>query len=252
MSHTQVIEERGQAGRVVNPLAQSKSVLIVEDDPAVARLIRLYLARAGYEVLVAEDGAEGLSLALERRPSLVVLDLNLPGMDGIEVCKRLRTESDISIIMVTARVEEEDRLSGLNLGADDYVTKPFSPRELVARVNAVLRRSKPGSRESTSDKSRLAMGDIAMELDTRTVTVGNKPVKLTPTEYSLLEYFMGATGRTVTRDQLINSALGYDFDGFDRTVDTHVSNLRRKLKSSQGADQYIRTVYGIGYRFEPA
>ena len=148
MSHTQVLEERGQAGRVVNPLAQSKSVLIVEDDPAVARLIRLYLARAGYEVLVAEDGAEGLSLALERRPSLVVLDLNLPGMDGIEVCKRLRTESDISIIMVTARVEEEDRLSGLNIGADDYVTKPFSPRELVARVNAVLRRSKPGSRES--------------------------------------------------------------------------------------------------------
>ena len=174
MSHTQVLEERGQAGRVVNPLAQSKSVLIVEDDPAVARLIRLYLARAGYEVLVAEDGAEGLSLALERRPSLVVLDLNLPGMDGIEVCKRLRTESDVSIIMVTARVEEEDRLSGLNIGADDYVTKPFSPRELVARVNAVLRRSKPGSRESTSDKGRLAMGDIAMDLDTRTVTVGNE------------------------------------------------------------------------------
>ena len=234
MSNTQVLDKRAHASSAMTHPAQGESVLIVEDDPAVARLIRLYLARAGYEVLVAEDGAKGLSLALERRPSLVVLDLNLPGMDGIEVCKRLRTESDISIIMVTARVEEEDRLSGLNLGADDYVTKPFSPRELVARVNAVLRRSKPGSRESTSDKSRLAMGDIAMDLDTRTVTVGNKPVKLTPTEYSLLEYFMGATGRTVTRDQLINSALGYDFDGFDRTVDTHVSNLTAEIKVLSG------------------
>ena len=252
MSQTQLLEERGQTGRAVTHSAQSKSVLVVEDDPAVARLIRLYLVRAGYEVLVAEDGAEGLSLALEKRPSLVVLDLNLPGMDGIEVCGRLRADSDVSIIMVTARVEEEDRLRGLNLGADDYVTKPFSPRELVARVNAVLRRSKPGSQESAQVQGRLAVGDIAMDLETRTVTVGNNAVKLTPTEYSLLEYFMGAAGRTVTRDQLINNALGYDFDGFDRTVDTHVSNLRRKLKSSVGADQYIKTVYGIGYRFEPA
>ena len=170
MSHTQILEERAQAGRAVTPPAQSKSVLIVEDDRAVARLIRLYLVRAGYEVLVAEDGAEGLSLALERCPSLVVLDLNLPGMDGIEVCKRLRTESDVSIIMVTARVEEEDRLSGLNLGADDYVTKPFSPRELVARVNAVLRRSKPGSQESTPGQGRIAVGEIAMNLDSRTVS----------------------------------------------------------------------------------
>ena len=252
MSQTQLLEERGQTGRAVTHSAQSKSVLVVEDDPAVARLIRLYLVRAGYEVLVAEDGAEGLNLALEKRPSLVVLDLNLPGMDGIEVCGRLRADSDVSIIMVTARVEEEDRLRGLNLGADDYVTKPFSPRELVARVNAVLRRSKPGSQESAQVQGRLAVGDIAMDLETRTVTVGNNAVKLTPTEYSLLEYFMGAAGRTVTRDQLINNALGYDFDGFDRTVDTHVSNLRRKLKSSVGADQYIKTVYGIGYRFEPA
>ena len=252
MSHTQVLEERAKAVRAVTHPAQSTSVLVVEDDPAVARLIRLYLVRAGYEVLVAEDGAKGLSLALERRPSLVVLDLNLPGMDGIEVCKRLRTGSDISIIMVTARVEEEDRLRGLNLGADDYVTKPFSPRELVARVNAVLRRSKPGPEENSARRGHLSVGHIAVDLETRTVMVGDQTVKLTPTEYSLLEYFMGAAGRTVTRDQLINNALGYDFDGFDRTVDTHVSNLRRKLKSSLGADQYIKTVYGIGYRFEPA
>ena len=252
MSQTQMLQMRTPAGRSLTHPAQSEYVLVVEDDHAVARLIRLYLIRAGYDVVVAEDGAEGLSLALERRPSLVVLDLNLPGMDGIEICRRLRAESDVSIIMVTARVEEADRLNGLNLGADDYVMKPFSPRELVARVKAVLRRSKRTSEESAAGQRRLKVGEITMDLDARTVTVGENTVRLTPTEYLLLEYFMGARGRTVTRDQLINSSLGYDFDGFDRTVDTHVSNLRRKLKSSPGAIQYIKTVYGIGYRFEPA
>ena len=252
MSNTQLLEDRTREGRDATPPAGVKSVLIVEDDPAVARLVRLYLVQAGYEVLAAEDGTEGLRLALEKRPALVVLDLNLPGMDGIEVCKNLRSDSDVSIIMVTARVEEEDRLRGLNIGADDYVTKPFSPRELVARVNAVLRRSKPAAQETTARRGLLAVGDITMDLDTRTVNVGEETVKLTPTEYSLLEYFMASEGRTVTRDQLINGALGYDFDGFDRTVDTHVSNLRRKLKSPVAADRYIKTVYGIGYRFEPA
>ena len=236
---------------IVDP-GRGKSVLVVEDDSAVARLIRLYLVQAGYEVMVADDGSEGLRLALERSPSLVVLDLNLPGMDGIEVCNSLRSRSDVSIIMVTARVEEEDRLRGLNLGADDYVTKPFSPRELVARVNAVLRRSRPGLQEAPARSGLLAAGDIFMDLDARTVTVNEQVVKLTPTEYSLLEYFMNSVGRTVTRDQLISGALGYDFDGFDRTVDTHVSNLRRKLNSQARAEQYIKTVYGIGYRFEPA
>ncbi len=252
MSHTQLLEDRTREGEEVAPPAGVRSVLVVEDDPAVARLVRLYLAQAGYEVLVADDGAEGLRLALERRPSLVVLDLNLPGMDGIEVCKNLRANSDVSIIMVTARVEEEDRLRGLNIGADDYVTKPFSPRELVARVNAVLRRSRPVSQEPPARQGLLEIGDITMDLDARTVKIGPETARLTPTEYSLLEYFMASEGRTVTRDQLINGALGYDFDGFDRTIDTHVSNLRRKLKSSRRADQYIKTVYGIGYRFESA
>ncbi len=252
MSHTQVLEDHARQGEELTPPAGVKSVLVVEDDPAVARLVRLYLVQAGYEVLVADDGAEGLRLALERRPSLVVLDLNLPGMDGIEVCKNLRANSDVSIIMVTARVEEEDRLRGLNIGADDYVTKPFSPRELVARVNAVLRRSRPVSQEPPVRRGLLVVGDITMDLEVRTVKVSRETVKLTPTEYSLLEYFMASEGRTVTRDQLINGALGYDFDGFDRTIDTHVSNLRRKLKSPRRADQYIKTVYGIGYRFEPA
>ena len=252
MPNSQMLGERALTDEAVMDPGQGKSVLVVEDDPAVARLIRLYLAQAGYEVLVADDGSEGLRLALEHSPSIVVLDLNLPGMDGIEVCNALRSRSDVPIIMVTARVEEEDRLSGLNLGADDYVTKPFSPRELVARVNAVLRRSKPGLQETPARTGPLAAGDIVMDLDARTVTVGEQVVRLTPTEYSLLEYFMNSIGRTVTRDQLISGALGYDFDGFDRTVDTHVSNLRRKLNAPARADQYIKTVYGIGYRFEPA
>ena len=252
MPNAQLLGERPLTDEAVTEPVQGKSVLVVEDDPAVARLIRLYLVQAGYDVTVADDGAEGLRLALEHTPSLVVLDLNLPGMDGVEVCKNLRSRSDVSIIMVTARVEEEDRLRGLNLGADDYVTKPFSPRELVARVNAVLRRSQPGLQETSPRNGRLSAGDIVMDLDARTVTVGEQAVRLTPTEYSLLEYFMNSVGRTVTRDQLITGALGYDFDGFDRTVDTHVSNLRRKLNSPARADLYIKTVYGIGYRFEPA
>ena len=252
MPNAQLLGVRPLTDETVSDPGQGKSVLVVEDDPAVARLIRLYLVQAGYEVMVADDGTAGLRLALEHSPSLVVLDLNLPGMDGIEVCKSLRSESDVSIIMVTARVEEQDRLRGLNLGADDYVTKPFSPRELVARVNAVLRRSGPGLQEVPAHGGRLAAGAIVMDLDARTVTVGEQTVRLTPTEYSLLEYFMNSVGRTVTRDQLISGALGYDFDGFDRTVDTHVSNLRRKLTSPSRADQYIKTVYGIGYRFEPA
>lgn len=252
MPNSQVLGKRAMTDDAVMDPGQGKSVLVVEDDPAVARLIRLYLVQAGYEVLVAGDGSEGLRLALERSPSLVVLDLNLPGMDGIEVCNALRSRSNVSIIMVTARVEEEDRLRGLNLGADDYVTKPFSPRELVARVNAVLRRSKPGLQETPDRSGRLAAGDIVMDLDARTVTAGEQVVRLTPTEYSLLEYFMNSVGRTVTRDQLISGALEYDFDGFDRTVDTHVSNLRRKLNAHARVDQYIKTVYGIGYRFEPS
>ena len=252
MPTAQVLGERPLTGEAVSDPGQGKSVLVVEDDPAVARLVRLYLAQAGYDVMVTGDGSQGLRLALEHSPSLVVLDLNLPGMDGIEVCNSLRSRSDVSIIMVTARVEEEDRLRGLNLGADDYVTKPFSPRELVARVNAVLRRGRTGAQEIPARSRRLAAGDIVMDLDARSVTVGEQAVRLTPTEYSLLEYFMNSVGRTVTRDQLISGALGYDFDGFDRTVDTHVSNLRRKLNSPARADQYIKTVYGIGYRFEPA
>ncbi len=232
--------------------AERESVLIVEDDRAVAQLIRLYLVQAGYEVFTAWDGAEGLRLALEHQPSLVVLDLNLPEMDGVEVCRRLRAESNIPVIMVTARIEESDRLAGLDMGADDYVVKPFSPRELTARVKAVLRRTVlSAQQDGDGDVGRLEAGAIVMSLDERTVTIEGRPLTLTPTEFRLLEYFMRSEGRTFSREQLINGSLGYDFDGFDRTVDTHVSNLRRKLKSSGGYDRYVKTVYGFGYKFDP-
>ena len=227
------------------------TILIVEDDPTVAQLIRLYLAKDGYHVVTAATGPDGVNMARESQPALILLDLMLPGMDGTEVCKAVRAESDVPVIMVTARVEEEDRLSGLDLGADDYVTKPFSPRELVARVRAVLRRT---SREKARDEEAggvLAVGGIMVDLNARTVTVDGKPVFLTPTEYRLLTYFIESKGRTVSRDQIIQNAFGYDFEGFDRTVDTHISNLRRKIET--GPDQrYLITVYGVGYRFESA
>jgi DNA-binding response OmpR family regulator len=229
------------------PAAQT--ILIVEDDSTVAQLIRLYLVRDGYEVAVAADGPEGVRLARERRPDLVLLDLNLPGMDGVEVCATLRAESDVPVIMVTARVSEDDRLAGLDLGADDYITKPFSPRELAARVRAVLRRS---SRERTRQQEangRLVSGDIEVNLHSRQVRVQGASISLTPTEYRLLTYFIESQSRALTREQIIQGAFGYDFDGFDRTVDTHISNLRRKIEAA-GGGRRLKTVYGVGYRFE--
>jgi DNA-binding response OmpR family regulator len=226
------------------------TVLIVEDDPDTVNLVQLYLRRDGYQVLTASEGHEGLKLAKEAGPSLVVLDLMLPGLDGMEICRQLRQESDVPIIMLTARVEEEDRLEGLNLGADDYVTKPFSPRELAARVRAVLRRT---ARDAEQEgPPRLSIGDITVDLEKRTVEMRGEQVHLTPTEYRLLVLLMREPGRTFSRDQIIDHVFGYDFDGFDRTVDAHVSNLRSKLEKDPYKPRYIRTVYGVGYRFGDA
>lgn len=227
-----------------------KTALIVEDDKAVLQLIRLYLAQAGYRVLEAQDGIVGLRMALEESPDIVLLDLNLPGMDGIEVCKNVRKESDVPIIMVTARVEEDDRLRGLDLGADDYVSKPFSPRELVARVNAVLRRSKRNAEKQKESGNRLTAGAVVIDLDRRSATVLGKEVDLTPTEFRLLSYFVEGRGRTVSREQIIENVFGYDFSGYDRTVDTHVSNLRKKLDAANPDGKHLKTMYGIGYRFD--
>ena len=226
------------------------TVLIVEDDSNVAQLARLYLERDGYRVISAGDGATGLALAREEQPSLVVLDVMLPRLNGMDVCRALRQESEVPIIMLTARVEEEDRLLGLNLGADDYVTKPFSPRELAARVRAVLRRA---ARDGAADgPATISAGVIEVDQRARRVAVGGREVQLTPTEFRLLALLAGQPGRTFTRDEIIDRVFGDDFDGFDRTVDAHVSSLRRKLSAAPGGEKLIQTVYGSGYRINSA
>ena len=226
------------------------TVLIVEDDPDTVKLVGLYLGRDGHKVLSAADGVEGLRLAREARPDLVVLDLMLPRLDGAEVCRVLREESKVAIVMLTARVEEEDRRAGLDLGADDYVTKPFSPRELAARVRAVLRRA---AREASEHGHvELKYGEVNVHTVRRTVHAGSTPVQLTPTEFRLLVLLIREPGRTFSREQIIDRVFGYDFDGFDRTVDAHVANLRRKLAANGDEADYIHTVYGVGYRFGDA
>ena len=226
------------------------TVLVVEDDPNVAQLVRLYLERDGYRVISASDGATGLTLAREEQPSLVVLDVMLPRLNGMEVCRTLRRESSVPVVMLTARVEEEDRLMGLDLGADDYVTKPFSPRELAARVRAVLRRS---ARDGAANgPATMSVGLIVVDQRARRATVGGREVQLTPTEFRLLALLVGQPGRTFSRDEIIGRVFGDDFDGFDRTVDAHVSSLRRKLAAVPGGAKLIQTVYGSGYRLNSA
>ena len=225
----------------------ASKVLIVEDDPNAVELLRLYLGRDGHKVLVASDGLEGLRLAREAHPDLVVLDLMLPKLDGMEVCRVLREESDVPIVMLTARVDEEDRLKGLNLGADDYVTKPFSPRELAARVRAVLRRTARNA--LNRGPAKLSYGDVKVDLQRRSAHVAGEKVTLTPTEFRILSMFIRDPSMVFTRDQIIERVFDLDFDGFDRTVDTHISNLRRRLQVDPGKPRYIHTIYGVGYRF---
>ena len=224
----------------------ASTVLIVEDDPDTAKLVSLYLQRDGHKVLCARDGIEGLRLARDARPDLVVLDLMLPKLNGIGVCRTLRQESTVPIVIVTARVEEEDRLKGLDLGADDYVTKPFSPRELAARIRAVLRRTakvdpEPGPAE-------VAHSGVTVDLHRRTVYVDDRKAVLTPTEFGILVMLIKEPERTFSREQIIDRVLGFDFQGFDRTVDAHIANIRRKIRPLDGPD-HIQTVYGVGYRF---
>jgi DNA-binding response OmpR family regulator len=229
-----------------------RTILIVEDDPSVSQLVRLYLVQDGHQVITAADGLKAIDVARHRKPSLILLDLMLPGMSGQDVCTTLRQESNVPIIMMTARVEEADRLSGLDMGADDYVTKPFSPRELVARVRAVLRRTVREQQRDEANGGTLIVDEIVVDLNGRTVKVAGTTVNLTPTEYRLLTYFMESAGRTVSREQIIQNSFGYEFEGFDRTVDTHISNLRRKIEAPEGGRKHLQTVYGVGYRFEHA
>ena len=220
-----------------------KRVLVVDDDVKTVELVRLYLNRDGYRVLTAYDGVEALRLAREGHPDLIVLDLMLPGIDGLEVCRILRGESDVPIIMLTAKTTDQDKLAGLNLGADDYVTKPFSPRELAARVRAVLRRL-PGERGPAEIKH----GELIVNFSKYEASLAGRPLNLTPAEFKLLGVLVKEPGRVFSRGQLIEKAFGYDFDGFDRTIDVHILNLRRKLKTGIMHSINIKTVYGAGYK----
>jgi len=221
-----------------------KKVLVVDDDVKTVELVKLYLKRDGYQVLTAYDGVEALRLAREGHPDLIVLDLMLPDIDGLEVCRALRNESDVSIIMLTARTTDGNKLAGLELGADDYVTKPFSPRELAARVRAVLRRL-PGER----GPAEIKRGELTVNFVKHKAFLAGKALNLSPTEFKLLGILAREPGRVFSRAQLIEEALGYDFVGFDRTVDVHILNLRRKLEPDPNHPEYIKTVYGVGYNF---
>ena len=220
-------------------------VLVIDDEPKICKQARDYLERSGYRVLTAGDGATALSEARHERPDLVVLDLNLPGMDGLDVCRALRRTSDVPIIILTARVEETDRLIGLELGADDYITKPFSPRELVARVRAVLRRVRGGLRQP----GLLRAGELKIDLHGHKVTRGGEPIHLTRTEFNLLVTLARHSGQTFSRAQLLDRLHGVAYEGYDRSVDAHIKNLRRKLEPDPAEPRYVLTVYGIGYKF---
>lgn len=221
-------------------------VLIAEDDPKTSATIKLYLEHAGFEAVVASDGRRALEEARSGDYDLVILDLMLPEIDGLNLCRLLRAESAIPVIMLTARTTEEDRLRGLDLGADDYVSKPFSPRELTARVRAVLRRT---IRSRDDDTSEIRFDDVVIDLRSREARVCGKVVQLTPTEFSLIEIFAKSPGRAFTRRELVERALGWDFDGLERTIDAHIRNLRRKIDMDRNRPSYISTVFGIGYKF---
>lgn len=222
----------------------SKRVLVVDDDIKTVELVKLYLNRDGYQVLTAYDGQEALRLAREGHPDLIVLDLMLPGIDGLEICRIIRDESDVPIIMLTAMTSDQDKQTGLDLGADDYITKPFSPRELAARVRAVLRRL-PGER----GPAEVRHDDLVINFLRHEAYIAGRPLSLTPTEFKLLGVLVQEPGRVFSRAQLIEKAMGYDFTGFDRTVDVHILNLRRKLELDPDQPRRIETVYGVGYKY---
>ena len=221
------------------------TILIIEDEPELVKVLRSYLEQAGFGVLTAGRGDSGLALWEQKKPDLVLLDLNLPGMDGLDVARAIRRSSSTPIIMLTARVEEADQLVGLELGADDYVTKPFSPRLVVARVRALLRRSE------TSPEARqvIRLGDLEIDLTEHTVRRGETALELTPTEFNLLVALASQPGRAFSRLQLLDASQGTAYEGYERTIDAHIKNLRSKLEPDPKNPRYIETVFGVGYRF---
>ncbi len=225
----------------------TQRILVVDDDKQITRLIRSYLEQAGFRVLTAYDGETALHTIRRERPDLIVLDLMLPDRDGWEITQIVRGDAGLAglpIIMLTARIEDTDKIVGLELGADDYIAKPFNPREVVARVRAVLRRANGKAFRSPL----LRVGDLQMDTDRHEVIFGGQAVDLTPTEFSLLRALIENPGRVFTRLELIENGLGYAYEGLERTVDSHIKNLRRKIEPNPGDPTYIETVYGVGYR----
>jgi len=222
-------------------------VLVVDDDEKIVKVLVTYLVKEGYMTETAMDGRSAVEKARQWQPDIVLLDVMLPELDGLGVCKEIRRDSDVPIIMLTARDAETDRIIGLEIGADDYVTKPFSPRELIARIRAILRRTIPAGRRENNGNV-LRAGAIVLNQDNHTLTVQGNPVELTPTEHKLLELFLTHPGQVLSRLQLIEKVQGYAFEGYERTVDSHIKNLRKKIGDSYGEPHYIKTVYGVGYK----
>jgi two-component system, OmpR family, response regulator ResD len=236
----------------------SQKILIIEDEEGIIHLLNLYLKDAGYEVVVAKDGADGLALHARTHPDLVILDIMLPALDGFEVCRRIRAWSKTPIMMLTARGDEDDRIEGLDLGADDYLVKPFSPRELVSRVRAILRRVEnqeaggaqtAGSSQSLASTSVLRFPSLTVDLLARRVEVNNSEVTLTPTEFDLLALLAQSPDRVYTREMLMNKIWGYDYYGDGHIIDVHISALRKKIEANSEY-RFIKTVWRVGYKFE--
>jgi len=221
-------------------------ILVIEDEPKIAGWLVQLLEQANFSVVAALNGETGLRLAETERPDVVLLDLMLPDMDGLDVCRMLRRRSDVLILMLTARIDETDRLIGLEMGADDYITKPFSPREVIARIRAFLRRAN-GS--LSPEPKALSFGPLTLTSAARTCILNDKPILLTPTEFAILETLMQHPGIVYTRETLMTDALGYDYAAYERTIDAHIRNLRRKIEADMHDPQFIQTVFGVGYRF---
>lgn len=228
-----------------NAMRKAK-VLVVDDEAKIVDLVRVYLEKEDYQVVTAGDGRQALETFEEQKPDLIVLDLMLPQIDGLEVCRSIRRRSATPIIMLTARSEDMDKLTGLGLGADDYVTKPFSPRELVARVTAVLRRTRGG----IAPARRIVAASLVIDTERHEVTCHGRPVEVTPTEFKLLSALAGNPGRVFTRLQLLDLVQGEAYEGYERTIDAHIKNLRRKLTHPETGDCRLTTVHGVGYKFD--
>lgn len=222
-----------------------KTILVVDDESKILQLARDYLQYAGFTVLTADTGKTALAVVRTEKPNLIVLDLGLPDMDGLDVTRALRKESNVPIIMLTARGEETDKLIGLELGADDYLTKPFSPKELVARVRAVLRRVET----TPAAEELIRLGDVTLDVPRMRVTLGEQPIELTPTEFELLAALARQPGRIFTRAQLLDAVHGVAFESYERAIDAHIKNIRRKLEPDPREPRYVLTVYGVGYKF---